>query len=298
MAKEDRSDTSTESSGAPASKDFQRLRETGQAAGISRAIGSAFIAARDSLARILLRCGATPNRLTWAGFLMTIGAGYCLARGASQQLPYFYTGTGPVGWWPLGAAGFLILSAACDMLDGAVARLGNLASKYGAILDSSIDRFSDMAIFIGCGLHFARDGNITYQMLAIVALCNAFLISYIKARAEDIIPDCSVGYWLRGERFAAMLIACLCGHLPAVLWQQALLPLLTVLRRLIYSYQAVTALETGRPAPVRGPRTGWLGRFQLWRHPRGSIPYDSGDGNQHRLHCFRGSNLARIVGHW
>jgi hypothetical protein len=145
MASEDRSDTSTKAAPPGASEDFCQLRASGEAGGVSRAIGSGFASARDSLARLLIGIGATPNRLTVAGFFMTIGAGYCLARGASQQLPYFSTGAGPVGWWPLWAAGFLILASAFDMLDGAVARLGNMSSRFGAILDSVVDRFSDMA---------------------------------------------------------------------------------------------------------------------------------------------------------
>lgn len=262
MASEDRSDTSTKAARA-ASEDFRQLLASGEASGVSRAIGAGFASARDCLARLLIRVGATPDRLTVTGFVMTIGAGYCLARGASQQLPYFSTGAGPVGWWPLWAAGFLILASAFDMLDGAVARLGNMSSRFGAILDSVVDRFSDIAIFLGCALHFAWHGNLTYQLLAMLALCNAVLISYVKARAENIVPDCSAGYWLRGERVAAMLIACLCGHVPAVLWQQATLPVLTVWRRLTYAQQAATALATGRPAPPRGPVSGWRGCFSF-----------------------------------
>lgn len=116
------------------------------------------------------------------------------------------------------------------MLDGAIARVGNMSSRFGAILDSTLDRFSDMAIFIGCTLHFVltEEVNLTLLVLAIVALCNSVLISYIKARAEEIVADCSVGYWLRGERFAAVLIGCATGHVIAVLWQLGVLNALTV----------------------------------------------------------------------
>lgn len=270
---------------ALAERDFRDLRASGEPEGVSLAIGGAFVRSRDRVARVLIRLGATPNRLTFAGFLATCGAGFCLALGAAQQAPYLYTGAGPAGWWPLTAAAFLVLAGACDMLDGAVARLGGLGTKFGAILDSSLDRFSDMAIFIGCMLHFAWRGNLTYELLAIIALCNAFLISYVKARAEEIIPSCAVGYWLRGERFAAMLIACLAGHLPAVLWQQATLPFLTVMRRLTFSRRAVAALEAGAEQPPRGPETGWRGVVQIWRKPRGSIAYD----------VVTGLNIAYIV---
>lgn len=260
----------------PESKDFSALRVSGAHAGASKLIGLGFTTTRDRLARLLVVCGVHPNHLTLAGLVFTCAAGYCLLRGASQQLPIFVCGPGPTGWWPWAAAVFLILSGACDMLDGAVARVGSLKTQAGGVLDSSVDRLSDIAIYLGCFLHFATEAtaSVTYQLLAAVALANAVLISYVKARAEDIIADCSVGYWLRGERFAAVLIGCLVGHVPAVLWQMAVSCLFTVWRRMTYGYQAVRALETGRPAPPAGPKPGWVGKLQLWRHPRGSIPYD------------------------
>ena len=182
---------------------------------------------------------------------------------------------------------FLILAGACDMLDGAVARVGGLGSRAGAVLDSSVDRFSDMAIYIGCLLHFAlaTPANITYQLLAVVALCNAFLISYVKARAENLIDDCSVGYWLRGERFAAVLIGCIVGHVPAVLWQMAISCFFTVWRRMEYTYHTLQAVDAGRPPPPRGPAPGWRGALQLWRRPRGSVAYD----------LVTGAHIAYIV---
>ncbi len=268
-------------------KDFRSLRESDASPGASKSIGWAFVVARDAVARHLIRIGATPNRITIVGFLFTCGAAFCLARGASQQVPYFVFGAGPVGWWPMLAAVFLVLAGACDMLDGAVARVGKLASRSGAVLDSTVDRFGDMAIYIGCFLHFATLArpSLTYQVLAVVALCNGVLISYIKARAENIIPDCSVGYWLRGERFAAVLIGCIFGHVPAVLWQMAISGAFTVWRRMSYAYSTVHATDAGRPLPSYGPSPGWLGHLQLWRHPRGSMGYD----------LVTGTHIAYIV---
>lgn len=257
-------------------RDFRALAESGALPGASRSIGAAAGAARDAVAAALVRLGATPNRITLLGLLLTCGAGYALARGASQQVPYLASDPARAGGWPLVALAFLLLAGACDMLDGAVARIGRLSSRAGAVLDSTIDRFSDMAVYAGCFLHFAllERPNLTYQALAVIALCNAVLISYIKARAENLIADCSVGYWLRGERFAAVLIGCAVGHMPAVLWQMAVSCAFTVGRRLSYALRAVRAAETGRPAPPRGPAPGWTGRLQPWRQPRGSIGYD------------------------
>jgi CDP-diacylglycerol--glycerol-3-phosphate 3-phosphatidyltransferase len=243
------------------------------AARLSRLVAGGISRARDALARGLVGLGVQPNHLTLLGFLATLGTAWCLVRGASQQLPFLAVGSGPTGWWPLAGAGFLLLAGACDMLDGAVARLGNRKTPWGAILDSVLDRFSDMAIYVACAFHFARQGNLTYQLLSILALCNAVLVSYVKARAEEIIPDCTVGYWARGERFVAVLVGCLTGHMPAMLWQQAILPMFTVLRRLAFAYQAVRSQQSGRP-PNRGPHPGWIGWLQPWRQPRGSTGHE------------------------
>jgi len=259
-----------------ASKDFRRLRETGEQSGASLEIGSRICRRRDIVARFLISLGFTPNRVTLLGFLITCGAGWCLIKGASHQIPIFYNGLGPTSWWPALAAVFIFTAGACDMLDGAVARVGDMSSKFGAILDSTFDRLGDTAVFLGCMLHFALADqlNLTLLLLAVLAIISSMLISYIKARAEEIIEDCSVGFWLRGERFAAVLIGCATGHVIAVVWQLALTNWLTIWRRFDYSRRAVQSMECGGTAPPAGPDDGWLGRFQLWRHPRGSIPYD------------------------
>ena len=101
----------------------------------------------------------------------------------------------------------LLLCGAADMLDGAMARLGNKVTRFGAFLDSTVDRYCDVLLFLGIGIYYARQGNVTYQVLAMVGMANALLISYTKARSEDFIPSCRVGYWERGERSAALLIA-------------------------------------------------------------------------------------------
>lgn len=266
------------------SKDFRRFRESGQRAGLSKAIGQAICDARDQVARVLIALGATPNRITIAGFFVTCAAAGCMLAGASHRVPYWGEGGAAISRWPTWAAALLLVAGALDMLDGAVARVGNLQTRFGGILDSCLDRFSDMAIFLACAAHFALLGHLTLAGLAVVAMCNAMLISYIKARAETVIPDCSVGYWLRGERFAAVLIGATFGHLPAVMWQLAIIGGLTVVRRLVYSYLVVAAQEAGRPLPPAGPFAG-VGRLLLWRYPRGSPAYD----------LVTGLNIAYIV---
>lgn len=266
-------------------KDFHRLRESGERSGVSLVIGRGFGVSRDAVARGLIALGLTPNGATVLGCVATIIAGWCLAHGAGHQVPYFKTGPGPVSYWPALAAIFLFIAGGFDMLDGAIARLAAKKSRFGGILDSTLDRISDMAIAFGCVAYFGHIGSRTYVALALVGMCASFMISYVKARADVVIDDCSVGFWLRGERCAALLIGAATGHIPAVLWQLAIGGALTTWRRVEYSRRAAMALDGLCAPPRRGPESGWVGRLQLYRHPRGSVPYD----------LIVGLNIAFIV---
>ncbi len=267
-------------------RDFRRFEEEGYRPGTSRAIGQGFCDARDAIARGLISVGVTPNALTIAGFGATCGAAVCFFLGGSLS----HAAAREAGVLPymLMAACFIILASACDMLDGAAAKIGNMSTPLGAVLDSAVDRFSDLIVYLALIGHFFMQGNFTYTMLAAVAMCHAFLISYIKARSETIIPACDVGYWMRGERSAALLIAAFAGTVPAVLWQQAVSPGFTVVRRLVWTYQVLSAKAAGRPAPSNTPLAGWRGLVRPWRYPRGSVPYD----------FVTGANIAFIIFAW
>lgn len=255
--------------------------ETYERIGVGHAVGTGFAMARAAVARGLIAIGVRPNALTVLGFLFTAAAGVFLAMGAGDQ----FHGRGPWGqflWdrnpqayrtlspWNLWAALMLILCGATDMLDGAVARLGNMGSKFGAFLDSTLDRFSDFFIFAGIGVYYAWRGNVTYSLLAMLCISNAFAISYTRARAETLIPRCRVGYWQRGERIAGTIIALFAYNVPALLWLLAVGQTGTVARRVSYTYQ----VSIGR-TPAEHPRDGTrLDRIQLWRWPRMTWQYD------------------------
>jgi CDP-diacylglycerol--glycerol-3-phosphate 3-phosphatidyltransferase len=215
---------------------------------------------RDLIAvKLLVRSGITPNMLTVAGTLFSIiGAGF-LAIGAEQtwdqeKIPY-----------PFYAALFFFLSSAMDMLDGALARLGNLKTNFGGILDSCLDRVSDMAIFGGLALAYARLGNQTFVFLCILATVNAVMISYIKARAECELPASTVGFWQRGERMAGILIASFAANINTLVWMMALLPAFSAAYRLYFCYKQTQDREFKIPAP-KSP-------LQFWRYRRGAWPF-------------------------
>ncbi len=239
---------------------------------IGRAIGGGFAATRDMLARGLVAIGVTPNTLTLIGAALTAGAGVCLGFGAGQSPGLSLDPAADAGAYPLLAGTLLVLSSACDMLDGAVARIGNSSTRFGAFLDSTMDRVSDFAIFAGLAMYYATrsPANVTFALASMVAFLNAFLISYAKARAEDLIDRCPVGYWQRGERSAAVLIGTFSHNIPAMVVQQAISPAFTVLRRVLYT----RARLAGRDPETDPRKAGRLVKLLPWRWPRMTVPYD------------------------
>ncbi|NIA06121.1 MAG: hypothetical protein GWP14_00530 [Actinobacteria bacterium] len=196
---------------------------------MSKWIGLGFTKSRDRLAKCLLRLGLGPNALTVAGLVFTVAAAVCLVQGAGAQ----------ENFWRLWTGVFLVLCGAADMLDGAMARLGGKTTTFGGFLDSVVDRYSDVLLFLGIGIYYGQQGNLTYQVLSTVGMANALIISYAKARAEDFISSCRVGYWERGERSAALTIAVFAGGIPAVLWELAVFPFFTGLRRIQFTRWAI-----------------------------------------------------------
>ena len=246
---------------------------------VSEIFTIALTRARDRLAGRLIAWRVTPNQLTLAGLLWTLLAGVFLAIGLGRHgaadVPPWVDGSGNwCLWW---AALFIILAGAMDILDGAVARIAKSVSEAGAFLDSTLDRFSDIALFVGIAAGFAWRNNFTYALLAVLGLGHAVVISYSRARAEDLIANCTVGYWERGERMAAILIGAACFQIPAVVWQLATLPMLTAIRRIVYTLGVVAhRRRTGEDLSVTQVKPIGTGiyRLALWRYPRRSIPYD------------------------
>lgn len=242
----------------------------------SRLFGSNIARLRDRVAALLIRLHVKPNTLSAAGLLVTLAAGGFLCWGAGQNLTEARAaGTCWYGFW---AGVLLILASACDMLDGTVARCYHQTTQLGAFLDSCFDRIADGAIFLGIMAYYLRHPETPraplWALASGVALLNAELISYTKARAENLIPLCSAGYWQRGERQAGILIGLFSGHLATVVAMLAVLAAFTVLRRLVFCSRQIGRLDRNEPlAEPRAPLTG-IYRLALWRYRRGTLPYD------------------------
>lgn len=201
----------------------------------------------------LANLGVTPNMVSYAGFAFAIAAAIALAMGAGDPPPWRgdTSVASSASVWPLVAALFLGLSAAADLLDGALARGAGLQTRYGALLDSTLDRFGDVALYAGCAIHFAAAGNVTFVALSFLAAAAAVQVSYVKARGENLVTGLGVGFWQRGERIALLLVGALSGSIASALVLLALFPLFTVGRRLGTARERIEAADNGQPPPTR-----------------------------------------------
>ena len=177
------------------------------------------------------------NVLTFIGLLINIGAAvlFGLANGANQQRMFFY-------------AGLVIIGAGIfDMVDGRVARATGQVTTFGAFFDSVIDRYSDLALYFGLLVFYARANRFFYVVLVAVVMTGSVMVSYARARAESLIGQCKVGFMERPERIVLVIIGALFNRMAPVLWVIALLSNITVIHRIVFTWQqtknAATAPE-------------------------------------------------------
>lgn len=164
---------------------------------------------------ILSKSGIKPDALTFTGLAINIGAAYVIAT----------------GHFPLG--GILILVAGLfDLLDGALARFAKKTTKFGAILDSTVDRISEAAIFCGL-LVWYMPGRLEI-LLIFAVLIGSFLVSYIRARAEGLGLECKVGLFTRAERVIVLAVGLLVNQVVIALWILVVFVYITVVQRLVY----------------------------------------------------------------
>ncbi len=167
-----------------------------------------------------------PNALTFFGFLITIWAAIFLARGKFLE-----------------GGLVIILAGIFDMLDGRVARITNSVTRFGAFFDSVLDRYSDIAIFLGLMIHYSKGQRLGYMVLSGIAMMGAIMTSYTRARAESLIPLCKVGFMERPERLVLLIIGSLSNRMAPVLWVLAFFSNLTVIHRMTYTWREASKLD-------------------------------------------------------
>jgi len=199
-----------------------------------------------------------PNVLTFIGVLINSWAAYQLAGGRFIS------------------AGFIMIVANIfDFIDGKVALETGLMSKFGGFWDSVIDRFSDIALFIGLIYLYSNMRRTDYVMVASFAMMFALMTSYTRARAESLIAKCKVGFMERPERIVLFMIGAFTNRMAGVLWVILMLSIFSVADRVILTYRVLERTPE-RPAAVdRAPlpvRMLWNAFF--WTFERATWQYD------------------------
>jgi CDP-diacylglycerol--glycerol-3-phosphate 3-phosphatidyltransferase len=187
------------------------------------------------LKRVVGGLGATginPNLLTLLGLVVNVWATVMLALGR-------------FGW----AAVAVFLAGFLDMADGQVARRVGRVTPFGAFFDSTLDRYSDMMLYMGLVVYYSVIGRFFYVVLAAVAMASSFMVSYSRARAESLIPTCKVGFMERPERLVLLIIGGAFNRMGAVLWVIAALSTITVIHRVVYTWRETRA---GQALPGNG----------------------------------------------
>jgi len=147
------------------------------------------------LARLFIKLGFRPDWLTLLGLVMNLVATVAFARGELR--------------W---GAAIMLLAGLCDILDGQVAREGRKETKFGALLDSTTDRYSEIFLYFGIGAYLIRREEWIYCGILFFALAGSLMVSYVRARAEGLGEECKVGFMQRPERIVALALGGLYGH--------------------------------------------------------------------------------------
>jgi CDP-diacylglycerol---glycerol-3-phosphate 3-phosphatidyltransferase len=205
---------------------------------VTRAIGIACNKVILMIVRGLALSKIHPNYLTLIGLLINVGAAWLLAVGQFR--------------W----AGAVIIGAGLfDMVDGRVARETNRVTRFGGFFDSVLDRYSDLGLLIGLLVWYGSIGRFSYVVLTAVAMIACVMVSYVRARAENSIPMCKVGFMERPERVVLVIIGALFDRMAPVLWIIAVLGNLTVIHRMIFTWQEAERLEDAQLRAGKSIRT-------------------------------------------
>jgi CDP-diacylglycerol---glycerol-3-phosphate 3-phosphatidyltransferase len=194
-----------------------------------------------------------PNVLTFVGVVINVAAAWALALGRFML-----------------AFVIMLVANIFDFIDGKVAHELQLQSKFGAFWDSTLDRFSDLALLTGLIFLYSRLGRSDYVLIAALTLIFSIMTSYARARAESLVERCKVGFMERPERIVLFMIGAVTNRMAAVLWVILALSILAVANRIYYTYLALNR----RTMPSRDGVRGFFNRALFWTDDRATLPYD------------------------
>jgi len=217
------------------------------------AIGALCMFPLRAIIQLCVALRVHPNTLTLIGVLINVGAAFAL-------------GYGHFVW-----AGVIMLVANIfDFIDGKVAHELQLQSEFGAFWDSTLDRFSDLALPTGLIYLYAKLGSGDYVIVASLALIFSIMTSYARARAESLIQKCKVGFMERPERIVLVILGAVTNRMAAALWVILVLSIIAVWNRIYYTYLILNK----RPMPTREGVAGFFNRAFFWTDDRATFAYD------------------------
>ena len=194
---------------------------------ITRSIGTASRWLLDKIVDAIAATDINPNILTAFGMVVNLWAAVLFATGMFRF-----------------AAAVIFLAGFLDMLDGQVARREKRVTAFGAFFDSTLDRYSDMALYMGLLVYYAVNGRASYVILAAVATAGSVMVSYTRARAESLIPTCKVGFMERPERLVLLILGGTFDRMAPALWVISAVSTITVIHRIVYTWQETKAGRT------------------------------------------------------
>jgi CDP-diacylglycerol--glycerol-3-phosphate 3-phosphatidyltransferase len=182
-----------------------------------------FLAILAPFIQLLVRYQLNPNTFTTLGLIFTLAAALALAFG------YFFWG-----------GVLILLGGLCDVIDGQLARAEKRVTKFGALYDSTLDRYGEVLMFFGVAYHFVRQDDLWTTLGVCIALGGSIMVSYIRARAEGLGLECKVGMMQRPERIFYMGLGAMIGEtvLTYVIWIIAIFANLTALYRLNHVWKS------------------------------------------------------------
>ena len=183
---------------------------------LRRAIQGWLEIALAPVAKGLYCLGASPNQVSVGGFALNVVTAGLIS---SDHL--------------VAAGALYLIAGTLDMLDGILARLARTATRFGAFLDSTIDRVSEGVVFAAIGYRFALEGATINSAVVVLALLGSFLVSYTRSKSEGLGVECKVGIGTRAERVALVAIGLVAGLLTQVIYLIAFLTAITVVQRVL-----------------------------------------------------------------
>ena len=172
----------------------------------------------------LAATGVHPNVLTFTGLMINVWAAVLFAAGRFPA-----------------AGAVMLLASVFDMTDGRVARAQGRVTTFGGFFDSVIDRYSDLVLYLGLLVYYARVNRFFYAVLVGVAMAGSVMVSYARARAESLIPSCKAGFWERPERIVLLILGALGKRMAPALWLLAIGPNISVIQRIVHTWNEIQA---------------------------------------------------------